>query len=137
MPALGDRALLERRECDPLLAAALVVENELAARAQGRKRDGGVAAALVSCGRCRSRVVITANAVHDRRGGHDGRRQGREDAELAYPATSAAAAASFSPKRARGTNCPIPGFPTTSPPSTITFPRRSTVSTSPTTSVPS
>ena len=35
---------------------------------------------------------------------------------------------SCSPNFARRTNCPIPGFPTTSPPSTITLPRRSTVS---------
>jgi hypothetical protein len=44
---------------------------------------------------------------------------------------------SSSPKRARFTNWPLPGCATTSPPSTITFPRKRTVSTSPTTSVPS
>ena len=124
-----------------MLAAAGVVENELAARAESAEQRGGVAASCVvlggRCGRGRNGLVVPADAVHDRRGGHDGRRHGPDHAEPGYPATSAAAAASFSPNRARGTNWPIPGFPTTSPPSTITLPRRSTVSMSPTTSVPS
>ena len=61
----------------------------------------------------------------------------RSAARYAAAGASAPAAASCSPNCARRTNWPMPGFPTTSPPSTITFPRRSTVSTSPATSVPS
>ena len=61
----------------------------------------------------------------------------RKRAAYAAAGASAPAAASCSPNFARWTNCPTPGLPTTSPPSTITFPRRSTVSMSPTTSVPS
>ena len=132
-------ALRERGEREAALATGHVVENELAARAESSEQGSGVApSCVVLGGRGRRRgLVVMADAVHDRRGGHDGRRQRPDHTELGYPATSAAAEASFSPKRARGTNWPIPGFPTTSPPSTITFPRRSTVSTSPTTSVPS
>ena len=122
-------------------AAAGVVENELAARAESAEQGGGVAPSCVVLGGRgrggRSGIVVPPHAVRDRRGGHNGRRHGPDHAERGYPATSAAAAASLSPNRARGTNWPIPGFPTTSPPSTITLPRRSTVSMSPTTSVPS
>ena len=139
--AVVGAALRERGEREPVLAAAGVGENELAARAESAEQGGGVApSGVVLGGRCgggRSGLVVAADAVRDRRGGHDGRRHGPDHAELGYPATSAAAAASCSPNRARGTNWPIPGFATTSPPSTITLPRRSTVSTSPTTSVPS
>ena len=86
----------------------------------------------------RSSGVAAANGVHRRN--DDDRRNGNadDDVEPAYEAASTAASAcSCSPNRARGTNRPTPGFATTSPPSTITWPRRSTVSTSPTTSVPS
>ena len=124
-----------------MLAAAGVVEDELAARAESAEQGGGVApSCVVRGGRGRggrSGIVVPADAVRDRRGGHNGRRRRHDHAELGYPATSAAAGASLSPNRARGTNWPIPGFPTTSPASTITLPRRSTVSMSPTTSVPS
>ena len=51
--------------------------------------------------------------------------------------TAAVAWESCSPKRARRTNCPTPGFATSSPPSTSVWPRRKTVSTAPVTSVPS
>ena len=44
---------------------------------------------------------------------------------------------SSSPKRARFTNLPSPGFPTSLSPSTITCPRTSTTSGAPLTSVPS
>src|SRR5579884_955502 len=56
------------------------------------------------------------------------------------PSTHAAAsAAGFSSSfgRARLTNCPLPGFASSSSPSTITLPRRSTSSGEPCTSVPS
>jgi hypothetical protein len=106
-------------------------------RAEGGERDRGVVATLVLRGDCRRLPVVAPDAVDNRHGGHCGHPHGRQDAEPGYPATSAAAGASFSPNLARGTNWPIPGLPTTSPASTITFPRRSTVSMSPTTSVPS
>ena len=86
----------------------------------------------------RGRLLLPpAHGVHDPYGGHGGRRHSRKGAESAYPATSAAARASCSPNFARAMKRPIPGLATTSPESTITLPRRSTVSTSPTTSVPS
>ena len=62
--------------------------------------------------------------------------QVRADVQRAVQ-TAAVAGESCSPKRARRTNCPTPGFATSSPPSTSVWPRRKTVSTAPVTSVPS
>ena len=82
-------------------------------------------------------AAALAESVHRRHRDEPGER-GRESPvrEPPYEADTASAT-SCSPKRARFTNWPVPGWATTSPPSTITLPRRSTVSTSPTTSVPS
>ncbi len=135
---LVDPDALERGQREPLRPTAVVGEDELAADTELREL-GDELLAVGERLRLRIRCVAAAADRVDCRDRDDCReRRDRDCLELPYEAASTGAAAwSCSPKRARGTNWPIPGFPTTSPPSTITLPRSSTVSTSPTTSVPS
>lgn len=87
--------------------------------------------------RRRGLLASLPDSVDDRRDDNRGDEAIGEPVKLRYVETSTRSVWSCLPKRARGTKRPIPGFATTAPPSTITWPRRRTVSTSPTTSVPS
>ncbi len=129
----------ELRQRESRLPAHAVVEDDLPTRAQARELLGELVATLQLCRRRRRRLArVAADRVHDGGAADSGERRNGEPLELRYVATSTCAWLwSCSPNFARLTNCPMPGFATTSPPSTITFPRSSTVSMSPTTSVPS
>ena len=101
--ALLDATLREGGQREPLLAAAFAVEHELAARSEAGEHDGRVATAGFLHGRRgRSGIAVSPDPVDNRDGGQNSHRRRRQYSELGYPATPAAVAASFSPKRARG-----------------------------------
>jgi hypothetical protein len=131
-------AALERGQREPLLATAVRGEDEFASDAELPELSDQLLPVGERIRLGDGRVVAAADRVDRRRDDNRGERSDRERLEPPYEAASTGASAcSCSPKRARRTNLPIPGEATTSPSFTSTFPRRSTVSTSPTTSVPS
>ena len=134
---LPDRASLPQPERPALTDTPRFGHADLRGPAEAEGREAQVNRPGDSLGGRAEVARRAAEPARSTRGGSERQRSEDEGEHESSHQATAASAFSSSPNFARATNCPTPGEATSSSPSTSTWPRRSTTSGLPVTSVPS